>query len=337
MLNKNRFGRCHILAEVSFFAVISAANHMEIREIEPYKNLQFIARQIVEGYMVGLHKSPFHGFSVEFSEHRLYNSGESTKNIDWKLYGRTDRLFVKRFEEETNLRCQIVLDTSSSMYFPANGHADFENPDKITFSAYASAVLIEILQRQRDAFGLAFLSDRIVFQSELRSSVTHQTYLLHHLDTLLKPYSPREDLRKATALSESLHLLAERTHKRSLFVIFTDAFMEKTEQERLFDALRHLRHNRHEVLLFHVFDGKKEVNLELGNRPYTLIDMETGRQLKLNPSEIAGKYRQLTLEHFENLKNHALQYGIDYVAADINQNFGQIMQPYLLKRKKMLI
>lgn len=314
---------------------MAVGQHIEIRKIEPYRNLQLIARQIVEGYIVGLHKSPFHGFSVEFSEHRLYNSGESTKNIDWKLYGRTDKLFVKRFEEETNLRCQIVLDTSSSMRFPVSEHPDFENPNKLTFSAYASAVLMEILQRQRDAFGLAFVSDGINFQSEIRSSVTHQTHLLRQLDTLLEPYSPRENQRKATKLSDSLHLMAERVHKRSLFVIFTDAFVENVEQERLFDALRHLKHNKHEVLLFHVFDGKKEVNLELENRPYTMIDMETGLQMKLNPAEIAEKYRSLTLEHFKNLKSHALQYGIDYVAADIGMGFGQILQPYLLKRKKM--
>ena len=146
-------------------------------EIEKYKSLDFFARQVVEGFITGLHKSPFHGFSVEFAEHRLYNSGESTKNIDWKLYGRTDKLFVKRFEEETNLRCQVLIDQSSSMYFPIERHGQFQSPNKLTFSVYASALIMELLMRQRDAFGLTLFSDKIDLQTEVRSNVMHQRYV----------------------------------------------------------------------------------------------------------------------------------------------------------------
>ncbi len=154
-------------------------------EIEKYKSLDFFARQVVEGFITGLHKSPFHGFSVEFAEHRLYNSGESTKNIDWKLYGRTDKLFVKRYEEETNLRCQVLIDQSSSMYFPLERQGNFRKPNKLTFSVYAAALIMELLVRQRDAFGLTLFSDSVELQTEVRSSVLHQRYVYSLMEKLL--------------------------------------------------------------------------------------------------------------------------------------------------------
>src|ERR1700756_3790000 len=123
-------------------------------EIEPFKNLEFLAKRVVEGFITGLHKSPFHGFSVEFAEHRLYNTGESTKHIDWKLYGRSDKLFIKRYEEETNLRCQIILDNSSSMHYPEIAKGDKKLLNKIAFSAHCAAAIMYMLRQQRDAVGL---------------------------------------------------------------------------------------------------------------------------------------------------------------------------------------
>ena len=146
------------------------------QKLQPFGNLELIARQVVEGFIVGLHKSPFHGFSVEFAEHRQYNTGESTKHIDWKLYGRTDKLFVKRFEEETNLRCQIIIDNSSSMYYPVKEHLSIDDPNKITFSVYCAAALINLLRRQRDAVGLTIFSEAIETHTPARSSSVH-----HHL------------------------------------------------------------------------------------------------------------------------------------------------------------
>ena len=158
---------------------------MQQEQIARYKSLDFFARQVVEGFITGRHRSPLHGFSVEFSDYRQYNAGESTRNIDWRLYGRTDRLYVKQFQEETNLRCQLVVDHSASMLFPLEGQGDIEHPNKLTFSVYAAAVLVELLHRQRDAFGLTLLSDGIDRQTPCRSNAAHRQHLLAELDTLL--------------------------------------------------------------------------------------------------------------------------------------------------------
>ncbi len=307
---------------------------MSFQEIEKYKSLDFFARQVVEGIITGLHKSPFHGFSVEFAEHRLYNNGESTKNIDWKLYGRTDKLFVKRFEEETNLRCHILIDNSSSMYFPLERHSQFSTPNKITFSAYAAALITELLVRQRDAFGLSLFSDKVDLQTEVRSSTTHQRYVLSILERLLSPVKPDNLEPRGSAVAESLHIMAERIHRRSLVVIFTDAFVGQDKEEPFFDALRHLRHCKHEVLLFHTYDRDKELDLNYGNKPYYFIDMETDKRIKVFPNEISEQYRKAMTAQTESVKRHAMQYNIDYVPVDINQGFEQIMLPFVLKRSK---
>ena len=223
-------------------------------DLERYKSLDFYARQTVEGFITGLHKSPFHGFSVEFAEHRQYTPGEATRNIDWKLYGRTNKLFVKRFEEETNLRCQLVIDHSSSMLLPTEGQGNLKQPNKLTFSCYATAVLTELLVRQRDAFGLSLISDGIDLQTDCRSSRVFQQYILQLLEAELRNPTPADKTggtRRSTAIAEALHLTAEALHRRSLVVVFTDALVRPEERDPLLDALRHLRHCKHEVLLFH--------------------------------------------------------------------------------------
>lgn len=301
--------------------------------ISRYKSLDFFARQVVEGFITGRHKSPFHGFSVEFSDYRQYNTGESTKNIDWHLYGRTDRLYVKQFEEETNLRCQLLIDQSGSMLFPIERHGDIDHPNKLTFSVYAAAVLIELLHRQRDAFGLSLFSGQIDQHTPCRSNSVHQQYLLGLLDGLLQPVN--KESHRVTSLAETIHLTAEQLHKRSLVVLFTDAFVRSEEQEALFDALRHLRHNKHEVIIFHTYDFAHEVNLDYDSRPHLFVDLESGRQLKLQPEEVADAYRRQMTELFDTLRQRAMQYHIDYVPVDIAQGFHQILLPFLLKRSKI--
>ncbi len=300
--------------------------------ISRYKSLDFFARQVVEGFITGRHKSPFHGFSVEFSDYRQYNTGESTKNIDWHLYGRTDRLYVKQFEEETNLRCQLLIDQSGSMLFPIERHGDIDHPNKLTFSVYAAAVLIELLHRQRDAFGLSLFSGQIDQQTPCRSNSVHQQYLLGLLDGLLQPVN--KESHRVTSLAETIHLTAEQLHKRSLVVLFTDAFVRPEEQEALFDALRHLRHNKHEVIIFHTYDFAHEVNLDYDSRPHLFVDLESGRQLKLQPEEVADAYRRQMTELFDTLRQRAMQYHIDYVPVDIARGFHQVLLPFLLKRSK---
>lgn len=300
--------------------------------ISRYKSLDFFARQVVEGFITGRHKSPFHGFSVEFSDYRQYNTGESTKNIDWHLYGRTDRLYVKQFEEETNLRCQLLIDQSGSMLFPIERHGDIDHPNKLTFAVYAAAVLIELLHRQRDAFGLSLFSGQIDQQTPCRSNSVHQQFLLGLLDGLLQPVN--KESHRVTSLAETIHLTAEQLHKRSLVVLFTDAFVRPEEQEALFDALRHLRHNKHEVIIFHTYDFAHEVNLDYDSRPHLFVDLESGRQLKLQPEEVADAYRRQMTELFDTLRQRAMQYHIDYVPVDIARGFHQVLLPFLLKRSK---
>lgn len=243
-------------------------------------------------------------------------------------------MFVKRFEEETNLRCQILIDQSSSMYFPIERQGLFQTPNKLTFSVYAAALIMELLMLQRDAFGLTLFSDKIDLQTEVRSSATHQRYVYSIMEQMLRPVKGDSLEQRGSAIAESIHLLAEKLHRRSLVVIFTDAFINPDRQEELFDALRHLRHCKHEVLLFHTYDLDKELNLNYGNKPYWFIDMETGKRVKVFPNEIAGKYSAAMHKQTELVKRHAMQYRIDYVPVDINLGFDQVMQPYILKRSK---
>ncbi len=307
---------------------------MDQSNISRYKTLDFYARHVVEGFITGRHKSPFHGFSAEFSDYRQYNTGESTRNIDWHLYGRTDRLYVKQFEEETNLRCQLLIDHSSSMLFPIERHGDIDHPNKLTFAVYAAAVLIELLHRGRDAFGLSLLSDGIDQQTQCRSSATHQRYLLQLLDGLLQPVDAEQRPLLGTSIAEALHLTAEQLHRRSVVVLFTDAFVRSSEQEPLFDALRHLRHNKHEVIIFHTFDRAHELQLDYDARPHVFVDLESGRRLRLQPTEIAAEYRRQMEQQQQLLQQRAMQYNIDYVPVDVALGFNQVLLPFLLKRSK---
>ena len=297
-------------------------------------NLDLFAKQVVEGFITGLHKSPYHGFSVEFAEHRLYNNGESTRHIDWKLYGRTDKLFNKRYEEETNLRCQIVLDTSSSMYYPNYENPSLENPNKILFSIYATAVLMNLLKRQRDAIGLSTFTHKLDFHSPNRTTQRHYRLLYNELDKLLKVNAIGQ--KRETASSEVLHQISEMLHKRSMVMVFTDMIADDKDLEQQFEAFKHLKYNKHEVVLFYLTEPKTEIDLEFENKPYKFIDVESGQDIKLSPNQLKELYKKQAHNHIAELKLKCLQYKIDLVEVDINKGFEQILTSYLLKRKKML-
>ncbi|MES2455664.1 MAG: DUF58 domain-containing protein [Bacteroidota bacterium] len=291
-------------------------------------NLELLARQVVEGFITGLHKSPFHGFSVEFAEHRLYNTGDSVKNIDWKLFAKTDKLFSKRYEEETNLRCQFIIDVSSSMYFPVGAYT------KLNFSVQAVAALMQLLKRQRDAFGLSLFTDHLVLNTPAKSTTTHQKYLFSHLDRVLQ--SKQMDVK--TNLEHALHEIAELIHKRSLVVIFSDmlnTMQDENQTEALFSALQHLKFNKHEVIIFNVTDKAKEVNFDFENRPYEFVDMETGATLKAHTSRVRGEYLSRIGAYREAIRLKCIQYKIDMIDADIAEGFYSILQAYLIKRQKM--
>jgi len=289
-------------------------------------SLELLAKQLVEGFITGLHKSPYHGFSVEFAEHRLYNEGQSTRHIDWKVFARTDRLYTKQYEEETNLRCLIVLDCSSSMYYPKESLA------KIRFSIYAASALSYLLHKQRDAVGISLFSDSVEELTPVKSSSTH----LNKIFTLLENKLARPPaLEKKTNVVTVLHEIAEKIHKRSLVIIFSDMFDGGESHEEIFKALQHLKHNKHEVLLFHVTDHETELNFSFAERPYEFIDLESGEKLKLHPSEIKEKFEeQLTKLHAE-LKLKCNQFKIDFISVDSNSKYNEVLQAYLIKRSKM--
>ncbi len=298
-----------------------------------FSPLELLARQVVEGFITGLHKSPFHGFSVEFAEHRLYNEGESVKNIDWKLYGRTDRLYVKRYEEETNLRCQIVIDGSSSMYYPLKDNPTAEDPDKMHFSVYSAAAIMHLLRRQRDAAGLSIFTDALELHTKAHSNLVHSKYLYSELEKLLNDTSRKSG--KTTSAAQALHQIAENIHKRSLVIIFSDMMDSQNSNDQLFPALQHLKHNKHEVILFHVNDKKHEIDFAFDNKPYRFIDMESGEEVKVRPNEIREGYREQMQSFKSELIMKCGQYHIDLVEADIAQGYHQILLPYLLKRVRM--
>lgn len=303
------------------------------QQIEPYSKLELLAKQVVEGFITGLHKSPFHGFSVEFAEHRIYNNGESTKHIDWKLFAKTDKLFLKRYEEETNLRCQLIIDTSQSMLFPLETKKD-GTLNKLSFSVYAAAALIELLKHQRDAIGLTLFDSEIHKHFPAKSNPTQQKIMYSELEQLLEQKTLPEV--STTQSAKALNQVAEIIHKRSLVVIFSDMFENQTQLDAIFSSLQHLKYKKHDVILFHVTDKKMELDFEFENRPHHFIDIETKEEIKLNPSQVKELYIQKITEYTEALKQKCGQYKIDFIEADINKGFNAVLQAFLAKRNALL-
>jgi len=302
------------------------SNDQQIRELA---NLELLARQVVEGFITGLHQSPFHGFSVEFAEHRLYNNGESVKNIDWKLFAKTDKLFVKQFEEETNLRSYLLLDTSSSMNYPEKGI------NKLQFSVYAIASLMYLFKKQRDAFGLGLFSDKIDWLSVAKSTTSHLFYLYAELE---KAYQ-QPKINTQTGIADVLHHIAEEVHQRSMIIIFSDMLESNLTEEKmqaLFAAIQHLKYNKHEVIIFNVTDHKHEVDFNFDNRPHLFYDMESGEQVRVHPGRIRDSYRSSMQQYRHQLELKCAQFHIDLVNADIHEGYNHVLRSYLIKRNKMI-
>jgi len=295
------------------------------------KNLELLAHQIVEGFITGIHKSPFHGFSVEFSEHKLYNKGESTRHIDWKLFAKTEKLYTKKYEEETNLRCHIIIDNSASMHYPVVKEQRINQLNKVGFSAVASACLMEVLKRQRDAVGLSIFADSYQYYAPEKGSDRHRKMILHQLEKLVIGNSDA-----ATETYQYLHEIAEKIHRRSLIFLFTDMFQTNIDEEKMFEALRHLKYNKHEVVLFHTYDMKTELNFDFENSPKKFVDVETGETVNLFADNIKENYTKLVDSYFKELKNKCLQYKISYVPVDIQQGVYQVLTSYFLSRQKMM-
>ncbi len=304
----------------------------ELDKATLFQNLELMAQQVVEGFISGIHKSPFHGFSAEFAEHKIYNTGESTKHIDWKLFAKTDKLYTKRYEEETNLRCHMILDNSASMYYPEIGSPTIDNLNKIGFGVLAIAALMNILKKQRDAVGLSVFSDTYNFYSPEKGSERHHQMLLTKLSEISLDTKPA----KQTELYTYLHLIAEKLKRRSLIFLFTDMFQTATDDDRIFDALRHLKYNKHEVVLFHLLDMDKEFHFDFENTPKRFLDVETGEHIDLFSETIKENYEEAIKTYFDELKMKCAQYKIKYVDVDVRGNFSKVLNTFMVERQKFL-
>jgi uncharacterized protein (DUF58 family) len=300
----------------------------QIEKISSFQHLELLANQVVEGFISGMHKSPFHGFSAEFAEHKVYNVGESTKHIDWKLFAKTDRLYTKRFEEETNLRCHIIIDNSSSMHYPKlKGNQQFYE-NKIGFSVLASAVLMNILKKQRDAVGLSVYSDTYEYYAPEKGSERHHRMVLNALENLLE----KSPANKNTDTITFLHQIAEKIHRRSMIILFTDMFQSGNE-EALFDALQHLKHNKHKVVLFHVVDNKTELNFDFDNAPTKFIDIETGDEVSIFANNVKQEYEKQVESYFKKLSLTCAQNKIKYIPVGVGESFEKILTTYLVEKQ----
>lgn len=296
--------------------------------ISGFKHLELLAHQVVEGFISGMHKSPFHGFSAEFAEHKVYNSGESTKHIDWKLFAKTDRLYTKRFEEETNLRCHLIIDNSSSMHYPKlkEGQPFYES--KIGFSVLASAVLMNLLKKQRDAVGLSLYSDTYEYYAPEKGSDRHHRMLLSKLEELID--SPAAT--KTTDTTTFLHQIAEKIHRRSMIVLFTD-MLQTDDDTKLFNALQHLKHDKHKVVLFHVIDDKTELHFDYDNAPRKFIDIENEEEVTLFAENVKEIYERNVAAYFKKVAETCIQNKIKYVPVNVGADFEKILTTYLVEKQ----
>ncbi|MCW5517151.1 DUF58 domain-containing protein [Muriicola sp. Z0-33] len=304
----------------------------ELHKAPLFQNLELLANQVVEGFISGIHKSPFHGFSAEFAEHKIYNTGESTKHIDWKLFAKTDKLYTKRYEEETNLRCHMILDNSASMYYPRVEQLNVENLNKIGFGVLAIAALMNLLKKQRDAVGLSVYAGDYNYYAPEKGSERHHQMLLAKLSEISQDNKPA----KQTETYTYLHQIAEKIKRRSLIFLFTDMFQTSTGDEELFDALRHLKYNKHDVVLFHLLDKETEMHFNFENTPKRFVDVESGEHIDLYADTVKQAYEKELSQYLASLKLKCAQYKIKYVDVDISAPFDKVLNTFMIERQQFL-
>ncbi len=291
--------------------------------------LELKARQIVEGFIAGLHKSPFYGFSVEFAEHRSYYPGDEIRHIDWKVYGKSERFFVKQYEEETNLRCHLILDTSTSMQF-----RHFSEYTKLDYAITFGAALLYLMHKQRDACGLITFDDALRQFIPAKSSYAHLRHIFSGLETIQRDINTTK--RRKTASSQVLHEIAERLHRRSLVIVITDLFENIQEQDALLSSLKHFKHKNHEVILFHVLEKRSERELDFPDQRFVFEDLETGFQMDLIPAQIKEDYKKKISAYFERFKRVCRENRIDYVEIDTESDIELGLLSFLNKRRAVL-
>ncbi len=293
----------------------------------PPSQLEFIANQLVEGFLIGLNKSPFHGFSVEFAEHRSYNAGDPLKHIDWRVYGKTEKLFTRKYDEETNLRCCMLIDSSSSMEFKATQ----EVMSKKQFACLLSGSILHLLKSQLDATALAYQTSADSILTPCKSSVSHYNYLFSTLTNLYEDHA----MAFSIDLTKQLNELAERMHKRSLIIVFSDCLEAGDKQADFLDALCHLKFQGHEVLLFQILESEKELEFSFEQKPTAFEDMENGSVLYVDVPQIKDEYRIGIQEFVNSVRKTCLEARISYELIDLQTPVQEVLQQFLLKRKKM--
>ena len=291
--------------------------YLDPETIAKLGNIELKAKLIVEGFITGMHMSPYHGFSVEFSQHRQYRQGDEPRFIDWKVYGRTGRYYIKEFEEETNLRCMLAIDTSASMKFAAN-----KRISKFEYACYLAAALSMLMIQQRDAVGLTLYSNEIKTFLPTNSKPSYISQILTALENAI----PSEN----TFTANSLEILAERINRRGLVIIFSDFF---DNIESIVNAIRHLRHKKHEVLLFQVLDPR-EIDFDFGQAA-NFIDLETGEQMITQPYQIQKGYKGTMKTFLDILKKECLRNNVDYNIVDTSTPFDKALTDYIIKRGTM--
>jgi uncharacterized protein (DUF58 family) len=316
----------------TFFSLEPMDIQKELQEASGFLNFDLLAKSIVEGFISGMHKSPFHGFSAEFAEHKIYNNGESTRHIDWKLFAKTDKLYTKRYDEETNLRCHLIVDNSSSMHYPKLKNYSIDSLNKVGFSALAAAAMMQLLKKQRDAVGLSVYSEAVDYYAPEKGSERHHQMLMDRLNSTTS--SPQKGV--GTKTYEVLHQIAEKLHRRSLIFLFTDMLQPDQESEQLFEALRHLNHNKHELVLFHVYDKATEYNFKFDNTPKRFVDVESGGAVDLYPEALQANYEAAIVSYFKDLRMKCGQYKINYVGVDVQEGFDKILTTYMVERQKFI-
>ena len=274
------------------------------------------AKLVVEGYIIGQHRSPYHGFSVEFSEHRSYEPGDEVKHIDWKLYGKTNRLYVKRYEEETNLRAHLILDTSKSMSYTSN------KVSKLDYGSYLLAALSYLMISQQDAAGVVLFDEKIRSFIPPKSTPSHLNTLLNVLDAP----KPGND----TKIESVLHQMAERINKRGLVIIISDLL---DEPKNILKGLKHFRHKKQEVILFHILD-RNELEFEFENRT-KFVDMESGEEITTDPWHIKNDYKNLILDIQKYYSRNCRLNKIDYVPLYTDDSLEKGLSEYFNKRQRL--
>jgi len=291
------------------------------------KNLSLVARGVVEGFISGLHSSPYKGFSVEFAEHREYARGDNLRFLDWRMLARTDRLYVKQYEEETNLKAQIILDTSASMLYH-HGKA----LSKLEYGAQLAATLAFLMTRQQDAVGLTTFDETVQLDMPARTSPRHFGEMMRQLEGTcdqLKKANAVTSTSVGTNIGATLHQLAERFKRRCLIILISDLYDDPDDVIR---ALHHFRHRRHEVMLFHVFD-KSELEFPFSETTQ-FVDMETGERLRIDPSYVREDYTRQIEEFVDFYRRSCADCQIDYVVSDTSVPYDLMLSRYLHRRSR---